>query len=126
MWRQDQRTGEREGHTPPPHRGINLKLEIDFPDPVIESIAQRVVESLRPLLVPNKGECEEVILTPDQLAGYLGIGKQRVYEAVSLKTIPYFKVGKSLRFRRSAIEKWIESQSVPPASPHPRHLGIVK
>ena len=102
-----------------------MKAEIDFPDPVIEAIAQRVVESLRPLLV-RKQEAPDAIFTVDQLSEYLGIGKQRVYEAVSLKTIPYFKVGKSLRFRRSAIDKWIESQSVPVASPRFRPLGIVK
>ena len=102
-----------------------MKAEIDIPDPAIEAIVQRVVESLRPLLV-RKQEAPEAILTVDQLAEYLGIGKQRVYEAVGLKTIPYFKVGKSLRFRRSAIDKWIESQSVPVASFHSRLLGIVK
>ena len=102
-----------------------MKVETDFPDPVIEAIAQRVVATLRPLLV-RKQDAIDAILTVDQLAGYLGIGKQRVYEAVSRKAIPYFKVGKSLRFKRSAIDKWIESQSVPVVSPRFRSLGIVK
>jgi len=102
-----------------------LKTEIDFPDPVIEAIAQKVVESLRPLLV-RKQDATDAFLTVDQLAEYLGIGKQRVYDAVSKNKIPYFKVGKLLRFRKSAIDKWIESQSVPVAPPRFRHLGIVK
>jgi len=102
-----------------------LKAEIDFPDPVIEAIAQRVVATLRPLLV-RKLDTPDDILTVDQLAVYLGIGKQRVYEAVSRNTVPYFKVGKSLRFRKSAIDKWIESKSVPVAPPRFRTLGIVK
>jgi len=102
-----------------------MKTEFEFPDPVIEAIAQKVVDSLRPLLV-RKQEAPDAILTVDQLAEYLGIGKQRVYEVVSLKTIPYFKVGKSLRFRRSAIDKWIESQSIPASGPPARPLRIAK
>ena len=102
-----------------------MKTDFDFPDPVIEAIAQRVVESLRPLL-GRKQEVPDVILTTDQLAEYLGISKQRVYEAVSLKTIPYFKVGRNLRFKKSTIDKWIEAQSVPSTSHHPRQLGILK
>ena len=102
-----------------------MKVETDFPDPVIEAIVQKVVESLRPLLM-RKLEAPDDILTVDQLAEYLGIAKQRVYEAVSKNTIPYFKVGKSLRFRKSAIDKWIESKSVPVVSPRFRSLGIVK
>jgi excisionase family DNA binding protein len=102
-----------------------LKAEIDFPDPVIEAIAHRVVESLRPLLA-RKLDAPDPILTVDQLAEYLGIRKQRIYEAVSRGTIPYFKVGKSLRFKKSSVDKWIESKSVPVASPRFRPLGIVK
>jgi excisionase family DNA binding protein len=102
-----------------------LKTEIDFPDPVIEAIAERVAASLRPLLV-RKQDPPDSIFTTDQLAGYLGIGKQRVYEAVSKNNIPCFKVGKLLRFRKSAIDKWIESKSVPIASPRFRPLGITK
>ena len=117
--------GRGEGHPPYPHRGAKLKVETDFPDPVIEAIAERVVASLRPLLM-RKLEAPDDILTVDQLAEYLGIAKQRVYEAVSKNTIPYFKVGKSLRFRRSVIEKWIESKSVPVAPTCLRPLGIVK
>jgi excisionase family DNA binding protein len=102
-----------------------LKVETDFPDPVIEAIAERVVASLRPLLV-RRQDPPDAILTTDQLAEYLGIGKQRVYEAASRKTIPFFKVGKSLRFRKSSIDKWIESQSVPVASRRFRPLDNVK
>jgi excisionase family DNA binding protein len=102
-----------------------LLEKMEFPDPVIEAIAQRVVATLRPLLV-RKLDTPDDILTVDQLAVYLGIGKQRVYEAVSRNTIPYFKVGKSLRFKKSAVDKWIESKSVPVASPRFRPLGIVK
>jgi len=103
-----------------------MKIELEIPDSVSQAIADAVVARLRPLLAPSKREGEDAILTPDQLAGYLSIKKQRVYEAVSLKTIPYFKVGKSLRFRRSAIDKWIESQSIPVASTRAWPLGISK
>ena len=102
-----------------------MKAEIDFPDPVIEAIAQRVVESLRPLLV-RKQEAPDAIFTTDQLAEYLGVRKQRIYDMVSQSTIPFFKIGKYPRFKKSAVEKWIDSQSVPVANPLSRSLKVIK
>ena len=80
---------------------------------------------MRPLLVPKKGEDEDAIFTPEQLAGYLQVTKQWVYERVALGEIPYAKVGKYLRFRKSAIDRWVESQSCPTSSTLSRRLQMI-
>jgi hypothetical protein len=46
------------------------------------------------------------ILTPEELAVYLRIPVNDVI--ANLETIPHFKIGKSIRFRREVITKWIE------------------
>jgi len=102
-----------------------MKLSLDLSDEVVTAIALQVAEELRPLLAP-KQEAPDAILSPVQLAALLGVPKGWVYERVSLGEIPHFKAGKYLRFRRSVIEKWIESQSVPASGPPSRPLRIVK
>ena len=102
-----------------------MKAEFDFPDPVIEAIADRVVASLLPLLV-RKLDAPDPILTPDQLAEYLGVTRGWVYEQVALSAIPHFKAGKFLRFRKLAIDRWVESLSTPASGPPNKRLRVVK
>jgi excisionase family DNA binding protein len=102
-----------------------MRAEFTFPDDLAEAIAQEVVATLKPLLTARKGE-EDSILTPDQLAALLGVTKGWVYEQAALKAIPYHKLGKYLRFRRSAIDKWVDSAAVPASGPPSRTLRIAK
>jgi excisionase family DNA binding protein len=102
-----------------------VKAELNIPPELVSAIAEEVVASLKPLLTARKA-VEDAILTPDQLAGYLHVTKQWVYERVHLGEIPHTKVGKYLRFRKSAIEKWIETQSAPAVSPLSRKLKLAR
>lgn len=84
----------------------------------IQAIAQAVTEMIRPLLSANgKERTEDVIFTPESLAEYLQVDTSWVYKQVSLKTIPYFKSGKYTRFKKSAIDKWIDAQTRKPLLP---------
>lgn len=44
------------------------------------------------------------LLTVPQVATYLGWSPATVYSLANKRKIPYVKVGRSLRFRRSSIE----------------------
>ena len=99
-----------------------MKFDFDISESVIKAIAQEVVNSLKPLLATTKAEGHDPIFTPDQLAEYLHVTKQWIYERVSLGEIPYFKAGKYLRFRKSAIDKWVEAHSAPAVSPLSRRF----
>lgn len=103
-----------------------MKIVLEIPDSLSQTIADAVVARLRPLLAPKKGEGEDAILTPDQLAGYLETTRGWVYEQTALSAIPHFKAGKLLRFRQSAIDKWVESQSVPASCPPNKRLRVAK
>lgn len=101
-----------------------MKAELTLPDDMVKAIAQEVIAALKPVLAHRKGE--DAILTPDQLAGLLGVSKGWVYEQAALKAVPYHKLGKYLRFRRSEIDRWIDSAAVPASGPPSRTLRIAK
>lgn len=92
-----------------------MNFEIEQKD--IEQIANRVLELLKPLLVNNR-QVEDIIFDVKQLAGYLHVPIHWIYKQISNKTIPYFKCGKYVRFKKSQIDKWIETKSL--------RFGIIK
>ena len=50
------------------------------------------------------------ILDLSDASKYLKISKNTVYYLTSKKRLPFFKVGRQLRFRKSAIDNWAEKQ----------------
>ena len=48
------------------------------------------------------------IFSLNDLSAYLKIPKSTLYKLSEANQIPSFKVGKQLRFRKSAINRWIE------------------
>jgi len=54
----------------------------------------------------------EEILTLEEVAAYLKVGKRTVYRLVAAQELPAFKVGGSWRFRRQEIDQWINEQTI--------------
>jgi len=50
------------------------------------------------------------VLTIDELAAYLKISKSTLYKLVREGKIPSQKIGKHWRFRKSAIDQWLEEK----------------
>lgn len=50
------------------------------------------------------------VLTIDELAVYLKISKSTLYKLVREGKIPCQKIGKHWRFRKGAIEQWLEEK----------------
>ncbi len=93
-----------------------MKFEIEPQD--LQAIAERVVELLKPLLSNGeKYSNEDNVFSVEALSEYLKTDVSWVRKQVSAMTIPFFKAGKYVRFRKSAIDKWIKSQSREPLSP---------
>jgi excisionase family DNA binding protein len=53
-------------------------------------------------------EGKETYMTIEEVADYLKLAKQTIRKFVLNKSIPYRKVQKSVRFRLSEIEQWID------------------
>ena len=50
------------------------------------------------------------VLTIDELAAYLKISKSTLYKLVREGKIPSQKIGKHWRFRKGAIDHWLEEK----------------
>ncbi len=92
-----------------------MKFEIEPSD--IQAIANRVLESLKPVLSNiERREDKDIIFDVKGLAKYLCVDPSWVYKQISLGTVPHFKAGKYSRFKRKDIDRWIESNTVRPTS----------
>ena len=101
-----------------------MKIELTLPDDAIKALSTEICLELKAFSQGSK-KPEEAIFDVDGLAKYLIVSNQWVYDRVIAKGIPYFKVGRYNRFKKSLIDKWIEAQSVPSVPPS-RPLQIVK
>jgi excisionase family DNA binding protein len=52
------------------------------------------------------------ILTVNEVSRYLKIPKSTIYMMTSRSLIPFFKVGKQLRFSREGINAWIREKEM--------------
>lgn len=52
----------------------------------------------------------EEILTIDEVATYLKVGKRTVYRLAANGKLPAFKLGGTWRFRRGELDQWIASR----------------
>ncbi|MEW6686316.1 MAG: helix-turn-helix domain-containing protein [Candidatus Edwardsbacteria bacterium] len=86
-----------------------MKTELERED--IEAIAQRVVELLRPILSGNSNQEDDTLFDVEGLSKYLKVNKQWVYDKVHQGAIPYYKVGKYPRFRKSEINGWFKQEA---------------
>ena len=88
-----------------------MKLNLEQED--LKLIAKDVAETLKPLLKNNKKSGDSnIVFDVEGLAEYLKVKDTWIYNKVGLKTIPYFKCGKYLRFKKSNIDKWIDSKTI--------------
>lgn len=47
------------------------------------------------------------VMTAEEAAGFLRIGKNQLYEAAGRGEIPCQRIGRTLRFSRTALVKWL-------------------
>ncbi len=55
---------------------------------------------------------EEKLMTVKEVADYLRLDEHTVYRMARKGEIPAYKVARQWRFKKNALEKWLESQSL--------------
>jgi len=55
-------------------------------------------------------ENKEVVFNTKEVATYLGVSFGLIRKLILKKEIPYFKVGTSIRFKKSTIDDWTSKQ----------------
>ena len=53
---------------------------------------------------------DERLLSPEQLAEYLGIGRTFAYQILAQKRIPSFTIGKLRRVRKADVDRYVEER----------------
>ena len=61
-------------------------------------------------------------LNVNQAARFLGLKKGTVYNMISRKAIPYYKIGRRVLFRQAELEAWFKKMFIPCVS-WPRGTG---
>ena len=77
----------------------------------IEDLLKKVIkDDNRPavLLSPTVPD----VLNLNQAAEYISLTKSAIYKKTSDRTIPHFKQGKKLYFKRSELNEWLTKQKV--------------
>lgn len=88
-----------------------MKSELEPQD--IQAIAEKVVELLKPHLQAS-GIQEDTVFDKPGLAEYLRVDVSWVNKQITLRSIPYLKVGKYTRFKKTHIDRWMETFKADP------------
>ena len=80
-------------------------MKTTFEPEDIQGIAERVVELIRPVLL-SQSKPSDAIMDKKGLSEYLQVDVSWIDK--NLYKLPYFKVGKYIRFKQSQIDKWIQ------------------
>lgn len=99
-----------------------MKAEVDIDTQDLAAlISEALLKELKILLGQKTAE-PDLLFTVETLAEYLHVSNQWVYERVHFKEIPHFKMGKFPRFRKSEIDKWLDTLKTPALCPLSGHL----
>jgi len=93
-------------------QALALQISPDF----VRAISDGVIERLKPWFTIQAKPDEDIIFDVPGLSEYLKVEASWVYDAAKMQKIPHYKMGKYLRFRKAAIDAWLEKQSIRPLS----------
>ena len=85
-----------------------MKIELELTEKTKHSLALLFADMIKPLLLSNGYKEDNTIFDVQELAQYLKVKKQWIYDKIHKNEIPYYKVGKYPRFRKSIIDEWLE------------------
>lgn|GEM_PF-2671944 len=85
-----------------------MKAELSLPPELVDLIADKVIEKLKPIIVGNgKHEAGDKLFNVKQLADYIGMSTQWIYNNKS--KLPHMNINNKPLFRKSEIDTWLES-----------------
>ena len=96
----------------------DLHIQATIPDELLDRIADRIIERLKPVLRANAKE--DAIMDVQALTEYLHIDKNWIYQRTRKHQIPYIKKGRYCLFRKSLIDTWLNEDAIKPLSPFDR------
>ena len=61
-----------------------------------------------PLMLPAPGDESRDVMTADEVAVFLGVDRNTVYDYAGRGVIPHQRLGKRILFRRGALVSWLD------------------
>ncbi|MEZ7891091.1 MAG: helix-turn-helix domain-containing protein [Candidatus Wallbacteria bacterium] len=77
-------------------------------DRIADSLKNLTINSENTFVQKNKPDSSSEIMTPAELAEFLKLPVKAIYEI--LNDIPHLSLAGQIRFRKSSIDKWLESR----------------
>ena len=74
----------------------------------LNSIENQLKEVLQSTTIRSVKNVPELLTLP-QLSDYIGLAKQTIYKYSYSKTIPHYKTGKKLVFKKEEIDEWLKT-----------------
>jgi excisionase family DNA binding protein len=97
-----------------------MQIAVQLGEEDRQAIAMQVAKILTPMITrTNKHSNEDRLFDVPSLAEYLGVSKDWVYKQVAQQGIPHVKTDRLVRFRKSAIDRWLEDRTVKSLSRNP-------
>jgi excisionase family DNA binding protein len=97
-----------------------LKADISIPPELISAIVDGVVARLKPILtgLQKNPSLVDDLMGVDELGKYLGgVSRDWIYQRTAGNEIPFVKVGRMIKFRRSDIDRWLAKETTPAVIP---------
>ncbi len=83
-----------------------LRAGIEFLQAQLGAQAKPIVR--RPLELPSAAP-ERDVMTADEVAAFLGVDRNTVYDYAGRGVIPHQRLGKRILFRRGALVSWLDT-----------------
>jgi excisionase family DNA binding protein len=64
-------------------------------------------------LISKETEQTEYLMSPEELAKFLGLGRTRPYELLTAGTIPSVRIDRLRKIRRTDVDRFVESHLEP-------------
>ena len=61
-------------------------------------------------MISNETNRSEYLMSPEELAKFLGLGRTRTYELLSAGAIPSVRIGQLRKIRRTDVDMFVESR----------------
>jgi excisionase family DNA binding protein len=74
------------------------------------------------LLKSTRDQDGDAIFTVKTLSDYLHVPTKKIYDMTHLNEIPFLKVGRGLRFRKSEIDSWLQESYTPAVNSISKHF----
>lgn len=87
----------------------SIKINLEIPDEFKNEIISGVVTQIKDLMLNNKAENQNDLLSRAETANLLKISLVKLWQLTKDKVIPVYKIGNKVLYKRSEVEQLFNS-----------------